>query len=555
MHDHRSTFALLSLWALPLSLMGCTPPNECVPGETQECLGSGRCLGVQSCVPEGTGFGGCACEDEGGEDGGLPDVSSPDLDTGGETGGDAGPAEDGGGTTLPQELKAFPTAFGAGADVTGGRGGQVVQVTRLDDAYVGGEPMEGTFRYALSRTFPRTIVFRVSGTIVLGDRDGDGVVDTNAGNRPSLLALESDDYSDVTVAGQTAPEGGVTIRGAIYLYGVHNQIWRYVRVRVSDSEAIEQFAAFTSRDGERIIMDHVSSAYGGQQAVSITNFAEGPNQEAATLQFSLLALAKNGSIMGASGGPNGTTTVHNNMYTHLSHRVPNLAGAQSFEVVNNLTYDWRFRLINVHDALTLNHLGNAYVAGPNTQEDLARLGHKVNMGVENTDDARIHTADNFISFAPESDPWDAWGVFLEDGTPAPTSMRADEPFARHPHPVPIRTAARIIEALPGEVGAFRTLDELGQVVTYRDAIDARLLEEFAARTSSANGRPADGLDYPAIPSSEPYADADADGMPDAWERSRGLDPDEKDGADDPDNDGYTNLEDFLNQVDLATVYD
>lgn len=87
----------------------------------------------------------------------------------------------------PGSLKAFPSAYGAGAYVTtGGRGGRVIAVTRLDDARgADNEPVPGTLRYALTRREPRTVVFRVSGTIVLGDTDGDGLADGS-----KMLVLE-----------------------------------------------------------------------------------------------------------------------------------------------------------------------------------------------------------------------------------------------------------------------------------------------------------------------------------------------------------------------------
>ena len=84
-------------------------------------------------------------------------------------------------------LKAFPGAFGAGASITGGRGGKVIAVTRLDDAEdENGKPREGTLRYAVTREFPRTVIFRVSGTIVIGDTDGDGEIDRDT-KFPSYL--------------------------------------------------------------------------------------------------------------------------------------------------------------------------------------------------------------------------------------------------------------------------------------------------------------------------------------------------------------------------------
>jgi pectate lyase len=54
--------------------------------------------------------------------------------------------------------------------------------------------------------------------------------------------------------------------------------------------------------------------------------------------------------------------------------------------------------------------------------------------------------------------------------------------------------------------------------------------------------------WPPLPSEEPPADEDSDGMPDTWETTHDLDPDTDDSADDRDGDGYTNVEEYVNDL-------
>ncbi len=106
---------------------------------------------------------------------------------------------------------AFPGAQGFGKKATGGRTGVVYHVTNLNDAGA------GSFRDAVSAS-NRIVVFDVGGYIQL------------------VTAVSA--KSNLTIAGQTAPGGGIGFRGGeISFASQSNIICRHIRIRPGSDTA------------------------------------------------------------------------------------------------------------------------------------------------------------------------------------------------------------------------------------------------------------------------------------------------------------------------------
>ena len=247
----------------------CYPDDTCNPGLV--CSDS-RCeedIGASgnACYPDGTCNASLLCID--GEYCGDPDADAGLSDA------DGGPGASDGGPNLG-ETKAFPTATGAAARVTGGRGQPVYHVTNLND---GGA---GSFRDATSAS-NRIVVFDVSGTIEL----------------TSDLYITS---NNVTIAGQSAPQGGITITGkAVHFQNVDNIILRYLRFR-PDYNPSGNVDALNAYNCDNFIVDHCSISWGGDEAFSIIGTSSD-----VTIQNCILGESATGMIAG-----DGDTPVSNN---------------------------------------------------------------------------------------------------------------------------------------------------------------------------------------------------------------------------------------------------
>jgi hypothetical protein len=432
---------------------------------------------------------------------------------------------------------AFPGAWGGGMFTVGGRGGRVIEVTNLND----GGP--GSLRAACEAEGPRTVVFRVGGKIQL----------------ESKLHI-TEPY--ITIAGQTAPGDGICVAGESTSIDAPQTIIRYLRFRRGVPEGGQGDDSLGGDPAGDIIVDHCSASWGMDENLSIYRYMnvdeDGVRRRRSirnvTIQWCISSEAlnaKNHAFGGTWGGMD--STFHHNLFACNTGRVPSIGAAGPFDYRNNVIFNWRHRTLDGGGGSSrVNVIDNYYKPGPVTNE--GPLQYRIARAeIRNERVGRFYVQGNVVegNAAVTANNWDG-GVQVEDvEDPAPWLEQAwsGEPFPGWP-----------VEQHTAEEAYDLVLKYAGASLPKRDAIDARVIE--SVRTGKPRfeqgiiNDPAEVGGYPEYQGGEAPADADHDGMADAWEKEHGLDAaDAADGAADADSDGYTNLEEYLNGTNPKEAID
>ncbi len=248
------------------------------------------------------------------------------------------------------QIPAFPGAEGFGSLTPGGRGGVVYAVTSLSD-----ENSPGTLRHGVSLTGPRTIVFRVAGDINLEDH----------------IPIEN---PFITIAGQTAPGDGITLRGAGLRVKTHDVVIRGIRIRVGDeggATPVSRDAIEISAPANNVIVDHCSFSW----AIDENGSTFEPVSDV-TFQWCIFSEGLMNSIhpegphsMGMLLAKDQASmfSIHHNLFLHNNARNPQVADLGTAEIINNLMYDWGTEALALERGAKANVLGNVFIHGNNTE--------------------------------------------------------------------------------------------------------------------------------------------------------------------------------------------
>ncbi len=428
---------------------------------------------------------------------------------------------------------AFPGAEGFGRYTTGGRGGQVIHVTNLNDSGT------GSLRAAIKTDGARIIVFDVAGIIEL----------------QSDLKIEKD---NCTILGQTAPGDGICLRNYTFHINANNVIVRYIRCRMGDTEQNENDAMSASHKTgsykKNIIIDHCSVSWCVDECASFYG------NEDFTLQWCIMSESLRNSVHdkgshgygGIWGGDK--ASFHHNLLAHHDSRNPRFdhgylaEHAGIVDYINNVVYNWggnstyggenksglepkKFNMINNYYkpgpyTLTTSHANR--LLNPTTkcsncnssdQYDVVPGKFYINGNKVNGTTVSLTTSSTSCSNISFDSGYD-FSSFKANCIANSRYISSDEDFSSY----------NTISLHSADNAFTKTVQYAGASLS-RDAIDTRIAYETTNGTythTGSNGSTNGFIDtqsdvggWPTY-SGTALTDTDNDGIPDDWETAHGL---------------------------------
>lgn len=445
--------------------------------------------------------------------------------------------------TVKAQQIAFPGAEGFGKYATGGRGGQVVEVTNVND------DGEGSLRYALTQhpDEPITVVFRTSGIIDL----------------KTALVIKR---GNVTIAGQTAPGDGICLKGHSFILSgagkggnKGNVIIRYIRSRPGGTLKSGLYG-FDMENCHDVIIDHCSFSWANEECAAMYDMKNTTVQYCIVSEGLYEAGHQKGhrSYAGVWGGQ--YASYHHNLIAHQNSRTVRFNGSRAHDTIalidyrNNVIYNWGSSNaayggdMKINGGVSqVNMVNNYYIPGPATSARL-KFMQALHAGAASTGTGEWYLSGNTMEGDRRLTKDNYKGLDLEN------IPEADRPKAI------ANKAFEVSAVLPEQTAkdAFKdVLANAGATLPKRDAVDARIVKETKTKTATgmgAFGKPGI-IDSPAALGGWPVyntiaapADTDHDGMPDAWEKKNGLNANDANDRNKIGKDGYTLLEQYLNSL-------
>lgn len=352
----------------------------------------------------------------------------------------------------------FPGAVGFGIETPAGRGGKVIRVTTLDASG------PGSFREALGTRGPRIIVFEVG-----------GVID---------LQMQGLSISEpfVTVAGQTAPDPGITlIRGGLSI-STHDVLIQHLSIRPGDAGQPKRSGwepdgiSTSGGDAYNIVVDHCSITWAVDENLSASGSrTEGPDATSHKVTFSHCIIAECLNDSSHAKGPHSKgSLIHDfardigiigNLYAHNDKRNPYFKAFTTGAIVNNVIYNPK------RSAIQMTYVEKEFEGTRYTPENgkVSVVGNVLYHGADTAKGLRLvgYRGDAYMQ---DNVAWD------RDNKPIPVATPSIVQLADPP------VWPKGLSALPATETTDWVLVNVGSRPARRDPIDARIVDTVRSRS-------------------------------------------------------------------------
>ena len=347
-----------------------------------------------------------------------------------------------------------------------------------------------------------------------------------------------------------------------------------------------------------IMLDHISATWGLDENMSIYRHMYSPGATYKdekkptvniTIQNSLFgeALDTYNHAFGSTLGGENCAFIRN-MWANNAGRNPSIGWNGIFNFVNNVMFNWVHRSIDGGDyTAKYNIINNYFKPGPLTDLD-KQISYRIlkpESGRSKLDHlvfGRAYVNGNIVENNKKisKDNWDG-GIQMENMKGVEMDLEEAKtyfPLMKANKPMPMPWFRNIMSA--DDAYDF-VIENAGATLPIRDAVDTRIartvktgVPEYVKdlnpdsfyhfkhrrlpKDSYKKGIITDIAQVGGYPEYKgtPYRDSDKDGMPDAWEKMNGLNPnDASDAKGDQNNDGYTNIEDYINGINPKAKVD
>jgi uncharacterized protein YjdB len=453
----------------------------------------------------------------------------------------------------PGPLAAFPGARGGGAAAVGGRGGQVIEVTNLNDSGA------GSLRACATASGARTCVFRVAGII----------------HPASVMIIHS---SNLTIAGQTAPGGGIILagdkmtNGPVFFITANDVVIRYLTCSIGNgsghapgpSAGAGCFELASGNNQHNVVFDHLTMRWWDDKPyLMLSNGGFSPITNT-VMQWSLFYEPNSGHQVGpmtddTGGFASGDTgdDFHHNMFVNIGHRLP-LYNTKSGRWVNNIVFNWDFYALLAQGGVKIDIINNKYVAGNlNATNDTHEFDFNNSQSSDDPAASMPGPPSAYISgnVGPhQSDPSGDQTKMTsqgneggDTGSAVPSSWFRSSPMSAQAIPIVADPESNLDSVMLPTVGNSQGIDCNGNWVNRRDSVDVRIITQYQNNTSGGYFTTADSThSNPSVAAGTACTESLHDGIPDQWKSAQGLSTTDPNLYKTLAPSGYTYLENYLN---------